>query len=273
MLVERATRSALRELESLVRDNPQRPWMRRALVTAQELLQTTTVHPPLEPAELHALLRNKDRRIVRDSADLLELILEELKRLQAAMHGMPPQAKFLWDEQRRNGEPSTWRPKHEPDLSDYLARHLKEHLESRGVFTDREVQVRRTSPNPSAIGERIDLLCQVSAPENQLPFREPCRVIIELKGPWNADLDTGMRTQLTEYMGAAKTGCGIYLVSWYPQHEWDIGDWRRDKPASKLSERQLTTRLAEQAAAESSRTGFDIRPFVLNLERRDQHVV
>ncbi|MBR7827946.1 hypothetical protein KDK95_16640, partial [Actinospica sp. MGRD01-02] len=269
MLVDRAMPSALREVTALVRDNPQRRWMRRALVEAQEAIQTTATHYTPSPAELHALVRANGRRIIRDSTDLLELVLDEIGELQKAMHGMPAEARFLWDEQRSKDGPSHWRPKHEPDVSDYIARHLRDHLEARGVFTDREVQVGRTSTNPSAVGERIDLLCQVSTPEGRAPYREPCRVVIEIKGPWNKDIDTGVRTQLTEYMRAAKTEHGIYLASWYPQDEWDPDDYRRDKPASRLDRDQLEARLNAQIEVESARTGCDIRAFVLNLERRD----
>lgn len=271
ILVDRATPSSLREVTALVRDNPKRPWMRRALVEAQEAIQTTASHYTPTPAELHALVRASGRRIIRDSSDLLELILDELGELQKAMHGMPAEARFLWDEQRRKDEPSRWRPKHEPDVSDYIARHLRDHLEARGVFTDREVQVGRTSPNPSAIGERIDLLCQVSTREGRLPYREPCRVVIEIKGPWNKDIDTGARTQLTEYMRAAKTRHGIYLASWYPPDEWDPDDYRRDKPASKLDQAELQASLNAQIDAENARTGMDIRAFVLNLARRESN--
>jgi hypothetical protein len=260
--------SAIRHLATLADEHPHRPWLRRPLTQAQEALLSASPNA-LRPAELQALVRAPGRRIVRDNADLCDLILAELGELQTAMKDrMPPQATFLWDEQRVSKDVSRWQPKREPDLSDYIARHLKDRPERRGVFTDREVEVGRT--DPKALGRRIDLLCQVSVRQGRSQAQAPCRVVIEVKCPWNDQLDTGIRDQLTSYMSSAGTDHGIYLVGWYPRRQWDSSDWRYKKTGSRDSLEQLTEHLEHLAAEESTRTGTRIRPFVLNLERPER---
>jgi hypothetical protein len=265
-LIGRATLGAVRDLTALATEQPQRLWLNRTLNQAREQIIAGGVTYALSTAEFHEMLHEAGRRIVRDSADLFQLVLEELDELQIAMQGAPPQAVFLWNEIRVPKADSRWDPKNEPEISDYVAQHLRDHLRARGAFTDREVEVERTSRNGT--GRRIDLLVQAKPALNAgTASREECRVVIEVKGPWNSDLDTGIEKQLAKYMRKVGTGYGIYLVSWYPQHQWSPSDYRSRKSRSRLTRQELTESLTRQAEQERRRAGTVVHSVVLSLER------
>jgi hypothetical protein len=86
-------------------------------------------------------------RLVQSGDQLLEVVIESLKRLEATLQGETPAAQFLWDKTNENG----WRPKDENSLSDYVKIHLDKDLRQRGVIVNREVEIRHGH------GERTDI--------------------------------------------------------------------------------------------------------------------
>lgn len=158
-LMDRGTLAAINELASLADENPHRPWLGRMLATAQERYRAAFWVPP-RLSDLRAMPEDTGRRYARDENDLREVVLEQLGHLQERMRGKTPEAFFLWNENRVSKTNSKWRPKYEPELSDYVAVHLETHL--RYVFTNREVELERTTS--TSMGERVDLLCQASTP-------------------------------------------------------------------------------------------------------------
>ena len=130
------------------------------------------------------LLRRGDGRLVRSDADLLDVTLKQLDRLQrdirddGAFHE-------LWNDPSGHS-PS---PKTEDDISDWIRRRLNDRLND-GMIVDREVQVAR--PRGHGIGTRIDLIL-TSATTSTAPL---ARVLVEAKRIDNAELLAAMNDQL-----------------------------------------------------------------------------
>ena len=75
----------------------------------------------------------------------------------------------------------------------WLADQLRLRLERAGIVINREVRVRQTTTRH---GHAVDV--QADAPPIAGYQNEPAPCRIELKGNWNADLMTAMRTQLAK---------------------------------------------------------------------------
>jgi hypothetical protein len=87
---------------------------------------------------------------------------------------------------------------------------------------------------------------------------------IEMKGCWNKEVLTAVRTQLVEdYMNSIKANVGVYLVGWYPQCMWDLKDYRRNQVPS-WDASQARAYFEKQAAEVSQETGKTIRAFVVD---------
>ena len=259
-LVERGTLATIDELAALADDNPHRPWIRRMLATAQERFRAASWSPP-HLNDVRAIAQDAVRRYMRDENDLREAVLEQLGHLQQRMRGKTPQAYFLWNEWRVSTTDSLWRPKYEPEISDYIAVHLETHL--RHVFTNREVEVDRTTS--TGMGERVDLLCQAFDPADR-ERAERYQIVIEVKGCWNKGLLTDLHDQLSaDYMPKVGTRHGIYLVGYFPKAQWDPDD-RYNKTPDRTAE-QLKAQLEHIAQRELAQTRNTISPFVLDTSR------
>lgn len=256
------SREACTALERLNRELPGQDLLHVVLIRAQERFRSQTWRPP-GPAELLALVGSPQARFVENAEQLLDVVLESLRRLQAELHGETPPLQFLWNEWKE-GEELRLRPKQENDLSDWIKRHLTQDLSGRRIVVNREVEIRPTeSLRP---GQRTDLLVQATAsgPTGQ---GAPVSVIIEVKGCWNGELWTAMREQLVErYLQENACRHGIYLVGWY-----DCAYWRKSHPHP--TERRVSTPdraqqiLDEQARALSQRD-LQVRAFVLDAAFR-----
>lgn len=157
---------------------------------------------PLEAGTMMRLVAQGDARLVRDSAGLLTVLIEQLEHIQRRLQ---EKASFrsLWD-----GEPGDdgASPKLEDDISDWLVEQLELRL-SPHVVVDREVQVSR--PSRRGIGTRIDVT--VTAPGGV----RLARVAFEAKRVENSSLLTALGNQLVrQYMEPAELSHGIYIVYW-----------------------------------------------------------
>ena len=259
-LMERGTLATIDELAALADDNPHRPWIRRMLATAQERYRAISWSPP-HLSDVRAMAQDAGRRYARDENDLREAVLEQLGHLQERMRGKTPEAYFLWNEHRVSTTNSLWRPKYEPEISDYVAVHLGTHL--RHVFTNREVEVDRTTS--TGIGERVDLLCEAFDPADR-DQAERFQIVIEVKGCWNKDLLTDLHDQLSaDYMPKVGTRHGIYLVGYFPKAQWEPDD-RYKKTPDRTAE-QLKAQLEPIAQREFTQTRNTVSPFVLDMSR------
>lgn len=202
----------------------------------------------LTPDGLLRLLKRGDHRLVRDDADLVEVVVEALDRLQ---HSIRHDGAFrdLW-----NGTDS---PKSEDDISDWVRRELQQRFDRR-LLIDRENQVVRLKQ--AGIGTRIDLAA--TAPTTTSPA-ELARVLLEAKLVGNAELETSLLQQLDrKYLVPTGLRHGIYLVYWVtptqrPQR------WTREH-ADVEGLRALLT-----AQAQESSEGSRILPYILDISRPD----
>jgi hypothetical protein len=257
-LARRGTRAAVSSLESVCTRLPQHEWLRRVLLQARStMLERTWL--PLTPVEFFGLLEDSQTRRVESEAQLLEVVIESLSRLQRELRGEMPASFDLWD---RMAGGQSWRPKEENDLSNYVARHLRRDLADRGVVVGREVQIRR--PAPPTRGEQTDIHVDaiVAAPrEGQLRV---VTVIIEIKGSWNEAVTTDMEEQLRDrYLAENACQHGLYLVGWYRCAQWDNSDRNRTRSAAQRDLGELRAALEAQAEQVSS-GGIRIRAVVLD---------
>jgi hypothetical protein len=201
---------------------------------------------PLDPSTMMKLIVQGDARLVRDSGDLVAVLLEQLEYIQRDLR---ERALFrsLWD-----GEPGAdgASPKLEDDISDWLAHELELRL-SPHVLVDREIQVTRTKR--SGVGTRIDIT--VTSPAGIRLGRVP----FEAKRVQNDSLLKALDEQLVDqYMVPADLVHGIYIVYWVARSVRP-SSWKSSHPDPAA----LETRLREQA--QRHRPGRQIEVVVLDI--------
>lgn len=77
-------------------------------------------------------------------------------------------------------------------------------------------------------------------------------LVIEVKGCWNQELQTGLKGQLVDrYLRGNPRASGLYLVGWFLCDRWTASDYKRANcPAWTLDEAR--TFFAGQANAEKA---------------------
>jgi hypothetical protein len=261
-LSREASREACLALEQLNRDLPGQQILHTALLRAQAQFRSQAWRPP-RPRELLTLMGSPQARIVQSEAQLLEVVIESLGRLQLELHGETPVLEFLWNEWR-DGEVLRFKPKKENQLSDWIKHHLQKDLSGRRIIVNREVEIRPTEPLRP--GQRTDLLVQAFAlgPEGR---EQPVSVIIEVKGCWNAELWVAMREQLVErYLAENACQHGIYLVGWYAGAHWNEPQPHPTEGRALSQER--ARQLLEEQARELSQRSVQVRAVVLDAAFR-----
>ncbi|MEU6558610.1 hypothetical protein [Nocardia nova] len=202
LLQSMAGRGMASHMAALAHDRPAADQeMIRHLGQEARARETLLNWQPVQPGTLMEVLARGDARLVRNSAGLLTVLLEQLDLIQHDLHG---RALFrsLWD-----GEPGAEdaSPKNEDTISDWLAHELRLRLTPQ-VVVDREIQVTRTKD--AGIGTRID----ITASSGGVDFG---RVIFEAKRINNSELLTAVDDQLVaKYMQPAALTHGIYIVYW-----------------------------------------------------------
>jgi energy-coupling factor transporter ATP-binding protein EcfA2 len=253
-LVERGTPESVGAVERIAAAHADSPWSRRLKAQAYESLRRTSWRPP-SPAELLLVTGDGQKRLVRDGAELLNLVVESLGRLQERLTtGWNPLVRCLWDECKLK------KPKDENFLSDFICDHLNGDL--RGVAAQREVEARNRLGK--GVGERTDILVTATATAH-LGHAESIAVVIECKGCWNRDLQTAIKEQLKQrYLIDEGHRLGIYLVGWFLCEAWDAKDHRR-RGVPKNWTLEGAIRTFREQAEELSDSRCVIRSIVLDL--------
>ncbi len=248
----RGTSAACDALRRIIGELPNQTYLPGILLEAEAARRMKTWQPTAISV-LRQLLEDSSRRQVRSDSELADVIVESLRRLGARLQDETPAAVDLW-----NTDP-VYKPRSENELSDYVARFLRDDL--KGVVIGREVEIRRsTSPGG---GERTDI--HVDMPLEQGRAR-PFRVIVEAKGCWNSKIRQAMKDQLARrYLRDNATRTGIYLVGWFRAKHWDSSDTRRT--ACNDDPETLAATLKNEAIALQAE-GFDIRVAVLDCSLR-----
>lgn len=268
-LAYRGTADAVRALRRIQAARPELQELKWHLHTAEELTRRNT-WAPLAPSELIRVVQNANSRFVRSGSDLLEFLIESLKRLEDKLQGVTPAAIDLWNEVVRDlpspgNRQRIFRPKNELALSDYVKRHLESELNERGILVNREVEIRR--PLGGAPGERTDIHVAVAVPSPDPNIMETITAIIEVKGIWNVDVAHAMETQLVgRYLNETGIEDGLYVVGWYACPQWDPDDYRsKPPPYASIAHAQQT--FSAQARTLSNRNR-EVKSIVINASLR-----
>jgi len=263
------TARAVEGVERITARFPRRPWLGRVLFDAREIASRAT-WSAVSPDTLLALLADRSKRLLRNTEGLADLLIESLGRLQGQLQGELAQAWALWNEATpdREGRPRN-RPKPEERLSGYVAVFLRADLQDRRLVVNREVQV--VLRDPRGLGERIDLHVEAFQRDDAGNPCDTLKVPIEVKGCWNKDLFTSMRSQLYgQYMTALGTSHGIYLVGWFDPDDWDSKDRNRSRAISLAKSVVNIEQQLEEQRAELTSEGIMVRPFVLDISLKQQ---
>lgn len=251
-LTNRGTHRASEGIRKIMKAFPEMDGLHRRLYDAQKIALKQT-WKPLPIKAILEVAKNKDKRLVRNEQELLEVLVESLKRLESKLHGVIPAARDIWDCSGKKNK--KWRPVNENAFSDYVKRHFDDDLIRKGIIVNREVQIHK--------GERTDLhVDAISIDRDEDSFKK-LTVIIEVKGSWHNALDTAMKEQLAkDYLTDNICKTGIYLVGWFNCESWDKEDYQC-KNAPKINREEAQEKYDKQAA-ELSKKGFNIRAVVLD---------
>lgn len=262
-LKERGTVEASGAMERIVDALPHLPFLKYDLRDARAQTRLGT-WIPLKPSEVITLLTDEEKRVVQNGDQLLEVLVESLRRLEAKLQGETPAVIDLWNEIRGKGKSFKYMPKDEDRLSDYVKRHLESELVGSGIVINREVEIRRGTGKGD--GERTDIHVDAVVKSASGDELSVVRAIIETKGCWNRDLRTAMGDQLVgRYL---KDNCrhGLYLVGWFLSDRWGGTD-RRKGQTPKIDIGEIQNQLDQQAEALSA-DGINVRAVVLNTSLR-----
>lgn len=256
---QQGTKEACEVLEQIIRTAPNGERLRHWLFEAQENLRRKT-YVWSSPKEVIMFVARAGARLVRTERELLDVIIESLRRLEGELQGHTPAVIYIWNKVTK----SKYRPKDENEVSDYVKSFLDRDLRESGILFHREVEVRRRVGKGGAPGERLDVLVSFRASE----VDESLAVVIEVKGAWHKELLTAMETQLIDrYLADSQSRYGLYLVGWFNCPQWDRRD-SRYKVAQKFDREQLRQALTEQATKLSAEKNVDVRAFLLNAALR-----
>ncbi|MCC3332976.1 hypothetical protein [Nocardia abscessus] len=275
VLGERATAEAIRCLRDLSQRYPDRLAILGALVTATKQYalagwSRATARDVIE------VLKNPAQRVIRVSTDLLVVVEEALDDIgrELASH-----CELLWDRtpgiRRRKKNPGSedkedvldrWRPKPEAALCAYLAHELTLRLGGYRVAVNREVLILPT--DPYGAGDRTDILIDAHTQTVDTDASQHIKLVIEVKGAWNVDVETAQETQLVDrYLPEARTEVGIYLVGWYPIELWDAAGDKRKTKAKNLNPSTLIDDLKAQSQQWKQASTLHVRPIVMTIPR------
>ncbi|HYL33069.1 MAG TPA: hypothetical protein VEU53_07985 [Stellaceae bacterium] len=256
-LVSMGTEAAVRALRRLVTIHPDLPILPFELSRAEIAMRLKT-WLPLTVREVFALTDRPDARLVTSAADLLAILLGILDKFAMEVHGAQTPVRGLWD---RQGTSELWRPIDENGFSDVIAIYLRQQLSGAGIFVNREVEVVRHPGAP--VGQRTDILINTLRRSETGEPLDPIAAVIEVKGCWNAELFTALKTQLVQdYMVQLRAPVGIYLVGWFDPSKWDPKDGRRNR-VPKDTAQNVRRQLEQQAA--TAPEGFRVRAVAMNI--------
>ncbi|MBD2666924.1 hypothetical protein B6N60_04923 [Richelia sinica FACHB-800] len=298
-LKERGTSRSCLEIQRISKELPELTWMNRVLVEAQIIRRRKEWNPP-KPSEIFELISNTEKRFVQDGNELLNVLIESLKKLDIELQDQNPSVIDLWNEipwkkVRNLGKSllkklqeeqvidkfanidsltqvhhnkikgTTYIPKDENSLSDYVARYLKNNIKNRGIILNREVEIRPLQGGSK--GERTDIQVDAIIKKPKEEVLKQITVIIEVKGCWNEELNTSMKEQLVNrYLKDNTCQNGIYLVGWFNCNQWDKSDSNKAK-APKITIDEAREKFEKQAE-ELSQSGVKVKAFILNTALR-----
>jgi hypothetical protein len=210
---------------------------------------------PRSPKEILAIVSDRLKRWVDTEDELLEVVMESLRRFEARIRSKSSVLESLWNVERKKNK--YW-PKDEAALSNALKEHLEEELIQKRIVVNREVQIRQkefTDIHADALG---------SGEGRDKHYR----LIIEVKGCWNRNLETDIENQLLNKYLKDNQDCrqGIYVIGWYYCANWNAAD-KKKRVKNRLGEipvDEAQERFEGRARQLSQDCGKEIRAVVLD---------
>lgn len=199
------------------------------------------------------LILNTKCRVVLNEKHLFDIVIETLNDLKADIRNNSTYLR-VWNECENN----SCFPKNEIALSDEIKRLLLKELNN--IIINREVEIR---PKIAGKGSHItDLLVQCKTVDNKI-----ASIIIEVKGCWNPELRSSIRSQLYDrYL--CDDNCykyGIYLIGWYWCDKWD-----KERKDSKINKTKKENRFSETDIFETEEF---FNKQALQLSKDDKNIV
>jgi len=220
-LTRRGTYEAAAALRRVAATFPEHPWLQRMVVQAGAAARAATWVPP-SPQAVIRLATDGAGRLVQDGEQLLDVLIESLRRFERELHGETPAVRSLWNERARG----VWWPKDEADFADAIKRHLDHDLGQRGIIVNREVEIQR--PIGSPLGERTDIHVDAVIRGPRADLHDRISAIIEVKGNWHRQLMSAMEEQLVgRYLRDKECRYGLYVVGWFSGDQWSGDDPRK----------------------------------------------
>jgi hypothetical protein len=254
----RGTQAACAGLRRAVAELPQYPWLSWHLMEAEQIARAVS-WTPLEADQLLALVANAECQLVQSGEQLLEILIESLKRLEQEMQGETPSGFVLWDQVGNK----SFRPKNELRISDYIKLHFERDIKARGIVVNREVEIRKGMG--AAPGEVTDIHVDAIV-KGAIGAYDRISVIIEVKGCWNPDVLVAMETQLADrYLKDNACAYGLYVVGWFVCDQWQDESRKSATPAMSLDDAR--SYFAKQAT-DLSNDVRSVAAFVANFALR-----
>lgn len=173
---------------------------------------------PLSVAELREILADADRRAITTPAQLAEVVRVALEEYAHDVRTDAALRRRLWVPTGDN----VFAPRGEEEVSDELARELRQRLDRR-VSVSREVRVEPRLGAQAA--SDVDLLVTVA----DGPTAVSC--IVEVKANWFPKLVDCIAAQLvTRYLAGPVTDAGVFCVMWFAGSQWCGADVKSRKP-------------------------------------------
>jgi hypothetical protein len=260
-LKERGTPTAVEAIRNIISKLPNVPRPRSILQDAESLMHQN-IWMPREPKVILAMARNEHTRLVDSGEQLLDVLIESLKRLELELQDeTTPTVRFLWNECKECKKGGNF-PKTEQEFSDWVKKHLEKDLKPFPIVLNREVEIKRRSS--SGRGEQPDIYVNAVKHDRSSEKYTHIDAVIEVKGCWSGYLDTAMEEQLiNQYLKNNSRQYGIYLVGWFNCDKWDQNDYRK-KSAPEISKEQAQERFDRQAD-DLSHQGILVKAFVIDV--------
>jgi hypothetical protein len=251
----RGNNDSIKSIEFIKTQLSDTDWLNRILYETKLIYHQKNWIPP-KPSEFLKIITDKNKRFINSEIELMQTIIESLKRLQAEMHGVTPSVIDIW-----NTKPAPITPKYENYLSDFVKRHLSNDLVN--IIINREVEIRPGIGNLK--GEVPDLLVQTFKKNNDGSKVEPISITIETKCCWHPEFLSGMETQLKDrYLANNQCKFGLYLAGWYLCASWDKSDKRLKKTKGLSKNKEEITKFLSAQAESLSNDDCHIYSFVLD---------
>jgi hypothetical protein len=248
-LVSLGSRAAVNSIEEVVLQLPSCIAPKLALEDARKAMRTNE-WIPLEPQAIQLLARDRAKRLVRNEAELVDLVVAQLRHMEKQLHDESLSVEFLWDERGKQ----RFVPKLEQKLSDWIRLYLDQNVRERGIIALREVEIRR---------KRADIFVAAVKKGAFSGRYDRLTVVIEAKGCWHSELKEAMEKQLFDrYLKNNEYAGGIYVVGWYYCEKWDKTD-SKFKKAQRNSVQNPQQYFDDQAKF-LSKKGPYIKALVIN---------